>query len=366
MKKDIILFINSLGGGGAEGVCVSIANGLKKLGWNVTLLVMNLDNVDNLQKVSDDIIVKNLNVSNARKLFFKLRRFLNVNKESKLICFTYELSILTILARKSIYNNNIKIISRNINSLSKLSQNDKSTWRRKVVYPLIKRFYGHSDLIINQCNGMKNELLLSNANLKDKSIVIYNPVNYEIEEESKKIDYKKIIKRNYLLYVGRLENQKDIHSLIYSFSIILNYEPGLQLRIIGKGSLERELKGLSKQLGLDKNIEFLGFKSDVSKYYLEAKAVLLTSYFEGFPNVLIESVTLGTPVISFDCNNGPSEIINKENGKLVSGRDVSVFAESVIDVISGEYSYYNIHKNAEKYYLDSIIYQWDSILDRMD
>ena len=106
-----------------------------------------------------------------------------------------------------------------------------------------------------------------------------------------------------------MEKQKAFHLVIETFSLISNQFPNLRLKILGEGSLERELRSKAKSFNLSERIDFEGFKSDIIPYYLFAKATIVTSIYEGFPNCIIESIKLGTPVISFDCPNGPNEVI---------------------------------------------------------
>ena len=80
-------------------------------------------------------------------------------------------------------------------------------------------------------------------------------------------------------------------------------------------------------------------------YYLHAKATVLTSLYEGFPNALVESITLGTPVVAFDCPSGPSEIIQDGvNGYLVKHKDIESFTEKLIKLMSHKFNAYEVLK----------------------
>src|SRR5690606_4579843 len=118
------------------------------------------------------------------------------------------------------------------------------------------------------------------------------------------------------------------HYLLEAFCRLEDKE--VILKLLGKGSLENELKKLAKDLGIEDRVIFEGFQEDVISYIISAKVVALTSLYEGFPNVLVESIALGTPVVSFDCQSGPSEIIiDGVNGYLVKYLDKDDFAKKL-------------------------------------
>lgn len=207
-------------------------------------------------------------------------------------------------------------------------------WSRVVTTPLIDLFYPKSDHVINQCKAMEEDILQVYPALQGKTSVIYNPVAQHIEDYAKKNDLDNIIKQDYFLCVGRLEKQKAFHFAIEAFAKVVNLYPYMRLKLVGQGVLNDSLKKLAMDLNVFDNIDFVGFKTDVIPYYTKAKATILTSLFEGFPNVLVESITLGTPVIAFDCPSGPREIIqNGVNGYLVKYLDVQSLSKYMIKTI---------------------------------
>ncbi|EKO3590625.1 glycosyltransferase [Vibrio metschnikovii] len=316
-NKKITLLISSLAGGGAEGVCVNVANGLADNGWQVDLLVLHTNNAAYLERVSSKVNLVVLGVNHARHAPLPLLRYIRQHKPEKMLVFNYELAVLTVMLR-SLLRFKTKIIARNINTFSKNTTQPQGIWRRYIVTPLINHFYGQCDHIINQCQAMRDDLIAVFPHLADKTSVIYNPVAKHVEDYAKAHDLSKVEKQDYLLCVGRLEKQKAFHYAIEGFAGIANEFPNLRLKIVGQGSLEQSLKQCAQDLCVADRVDFEGFQADMIPYYLHAKATLLTSLYEGFPNVLIESITLGTPVVAFDCPSGPREIIQEGvNGYLV-------------------------------------------------
>lgn len=361
MKKEITLLIGSLAGGGAEGVCVTLANGFIKKDYKVNLIVLNLKNAVNKSRLDDSVNLIDLNVSNVRFSFKSLRDYMKNNKPEEVLVFDHLLSVMLILVRYSL-SHKYKIIARNINTLSKELASYNSFWYKNIVKPSVMFFYKKVDYIINQSEGMMNDLLNLYPEFEGRTTYIYNPVNDKISAISEII---KDSKRNYFLCIGRLEQQKSFHIAIEAFSKIVKDYPNYRLKIIGVGSLDDSLKELAFKLNVSDKVDFLGFRTDVIQFYQNAKATLLTSKYEGFPNVLVESVSLGTPIISFDCPCGPSEIINNENGFLVEYNNLNEFVHCLDKMCTKDFDYEKIMELAQIYNINIIVDKYNSIIENV-
>jgi glycosyltransferase involved in cell wall biosynthesis len=119
------------------------------------------------------------------------------------------------------------------------------------------------------------------------------------------------VRKTYIA-IGRMVPQKNFSLLIDSFSLV-NKEVDSKLIILGEGPLRPDLEKQIVALGLSKNIFLEGFVSNPYQYIANADVFVLTSLWEGFGNVLVESLSFGLQVVSTDCNSGPSEVL--ENGK---------------------------------------------------
>ncbi|TDB60656.1 glycosyltransferase [Photorhabdus khanii] len=362
-RKKAVFLISSLAGGGAEGVCVNIANGLAEQGWQVTLLVLHMNNSVYHDRVSDKVDIQILGINHARQSLFSLRSWIIENKPQKIVAFNYELTVLLVLVRYTI-RKSFSIITRNVNTISKETKHTRGIWRKFIVNKLINIFYPKADHIVNQCQGMKNDLLTVFPFIENKCSVIYNPVNKVVENYAHTINFNKVVKENYILCIGRLEEQKAFHYAIQAFSEIVNILPDLRLKIVGQGNLKKHLKALVQDLGISHRVDFEGFQSDIKPYYLHARLTLLTSLYEGFPNILVESITLGTPVVAFDCPNGPREIIqNNVNGILVPFGDIARLKEGLVSVIQGDcYHSHSVIKTSKPYNTKKLVSLWNELL----
>ena len=339
VDKKIILLSSSLAGGGSEGVCVNIANNLALRGWQVDLLVLNLNKEVYLNRLSEDVNIINLNIRHSRYSGLALLNYIFKNKPKALIVFSYELSVMLVIL-KNIFKLKVKIISRNVSTLSiRIDQlKQKNFWSRYFVGPLIKFFYQKVDHVVNQCYAMREDLVREYPHLSKKTSVIFNPISIQISDYVKLHDLSLVKKKNYILCVGRLEKVKAFNYAIEAFAEIADRFPNLRLKIVGEGSLERALKKKANELSVLNRIDFEGFQKNIIPFYLNAQATVLTSLYEGYPNTLIESIALGTPVIAFNCKSGPKEIIqNNINGFLVRHLDVKDLEDKMINILNNNF-----------------------------
>ena len=164
--------------------------------------------------------------------------------------------------------------------------------------------------------------------------------------------------------VGRLEEQKAIHFALEVFAGISDKFPELRLKIVGKGKLDKELKQKASEYSISSRVDFEGFQKDIIPYYLNARATMLTSYYEGYPNVLIESLALNTPVISFDCPGGPKEIIkNGVNGFLVNYLDIDDFKNKLIILLKNEFDYEDLKTSINKNQINQVFKQYENLIN---
>ncbi|KZN58243.1 hypothetical protein N473_05740 [Pseudoalteromonas luteoviolacea CPMOR-1] len=361
-KKSVTLLISSLGGGGAERVCATIASALAQRGWDVTLLTLNDHKMTLAADIDEKVKLKNLGVDKARSAVFPLVRYLKQFDVERLVVFSYELTPIAAIARYFMHSPPV-LIARNINSITRKLATEKSLWLKSVVLPLVGFFYARVDLVINQCEAMRADLLTYKPSLERNSTFIYNPVNEGIRQQGEAILSSDVQRDNYILCVGRLVEQKALHHAINAFALVVKNHPSLRLKIIGTGPLESELKDLATQLNVIANVDFEGFKSNVSDYYTKAQLTLLSSAYEGFPNVLLESLALGTPVVSFDCQSGPREIISSSDaGELVTQGDVEELAAAIQKQLSKKVSRDRVYATVSPFTISNVVHQWESVL----
>jgi glycosyltransferase involved in cell wall biosynthesis len=136
-----------------------------------------------------------------------------------------------------------------------------------------------------------------------------------------------------ILAVGRLVKQKDFDTLIRAFGLVRKERPA-RLMVLGEGREREKLLALIKNLGLEQDVTLHGFVENPFKYIKHAAVFVLSSLWEGFGNVIVEAMALGTPVVATECPSGPSEILEEGKwGRLVPPGDVDALAQSIIDTL---------------------------------
>lgn len=359
-NKKVVFLISRLSGGGAEGVCVNLANGLAKKGWLVDLVILNLQDADYNNQLESNVNLKVLNINKARYSFLPLLKFFKNTDIKKVVIFNYELTSIMILVNILLFNK-LKIIARNISILSEKKKRLKSFWKRRVFMYINDIFYIKANYIVNQSHSMKFDLQNIYNPEESKLKVINNPVKLQIEKNNEILE-----KENYILFVGRLEEVKAIHFIINSFYVISQKFPEYRLKLVGKGSLEKELKDLVNKLGIRDSVDFEGFQGNTIEYYQKAKVTVLTSLYEGFPNVLIESITLGTPIVAFDSPGGICEIVEDSiNGFLVPYQNQDILSEKIEQSLHENWDQELIKKSAKRFSNDKILKEWENLLESM-
>jgi glycosyltransferase involved in cell wall biosynthesis len=361
VSRSISFLINGMGGGGAETVCAVIANAFASKGYEVDVVVLNLDFDKNSSKLDERVRLVDLRAPNARKSILPLNSYLAGRQPEIVLSFSYELTAIALLIRL-ISKCEFKIVFRNINSISRVMALYSSLWQRMVVKPLIVCSLRKVDMVINQCEGMEADLLSYYSNFDVPSVVINNPVKPNLDElnEDFALSQECVLPCEFFVIVGRLDYQKAVHKAIEAFSLIKGRLPEVYLLVLGQGVLEAKLKDLASSLSVSDRVRFIGFDPHPEVFMKRAIATLLTSEFEGFPNVLVESITVGTPVIAFDCVSGPSEIVmNGVNGYLVEQGDIHTFSCRMIESALAPMVRSEVKKSACRYSVNNIVDEYE-------
>jgi len=170
-----------------------------------------------------------------------------------------------------------------------------------------------------------------------------------------------------ILDLGRLETQKRFDLLIDAFAVFARTHPDWSLRIRGSGSKEAELRNKLAALGLEDSVQILPPTHNVAEEYAGASMYVISSEYEGFSMTLVEAMAAGVPCVSFDCPEGPSEIIDDgQDGFIVPLYDVAALAERMGRLADdaplrrrmGAAARQNIHR----YEIGPIIERWSSLL----
>ena len=282
----IFVLLPSFATGGAEKVTLSLVQNLNHNIFNCYLVIQNSDGPLKNKFRSKNII--NLNSSRFRYSLFGLIKKI-YKKKPKVIFSTFPHITIFLLLIKKILFLDIILIAREPNMPSVSLANSPYSF---IIRNLYNIFMPSIDGVIASSLVMKNELVEKGIS-KNKISIISNPIS--IEEVR---NFKKTIRHKgngvRLVYVGRLVYQKGLDRLLP----FIKHVPNLHLIIIGEGKEKKHLKKIIKENKIANNIEFLGQVDMPYPYIAGADYLVLPSRWEGFPNVVLESLALGTPVIT--------------------------------------------------------------------
>ncbi len=324
MEKKLIIFIPSIEDGGVEKNLFIISNYLTKKINHVELITCNTDKRWEFNKKIKIIGPQNsfwFNKSRYLKYFLCLTLLVTriLFHKKKILVLAFQANIYAILIAKIF---NVKIITR--------SNSSPTGWSRSYIKNLLFKFLlKKADSIIVNSIQFKKEFY---KKFKIQTQCIYNPFDKKIINKiiKKKIKINFFKKKDLkLISVGRLTDQKDHMTLLRAFMLInVNLNP--KLIIIGKGAEYHKLKSYIQKNYLTARIKLFGYTKNPFPIIKASDIVVLTSKFEGLPNILLEAQYLKKYIISTDCPTGPKEILmNGEYGTLINVGDYKNLADQI-------------------------------------
>ena len=355
---NVSFLISNLSGGGAENVCTIIANTLSKLNWNVEIIVLTSTKKSNRNNLKKSIKYVSLNSTRARYSSFKLAMYLHFHSPDILVTMNNEVLIAEFFANFLIPRKHV-LVHRCVTTLSSTVYQAGNRRFSLFRYWLLKIALKRVDCIVNQCNSMEEDTKREINLYHSINQTIFNPV-YLNKFKSNKISSLKI---SYILLVGRLDSNKCFQLAIEAIAALPHYLQNIELWIAGTGPCKQELLDHARKYEICHRVKLLGFRSDLNHLYQNAALVSLTSKFEGFPNVLLESIANGTPIVAVDCPNGPKEIvIDGVNGFLVKNRNAKALSSAYTKALKWRWHRYKIRQTANRFAEERIVKEWDTLL----
>lgn len=360
-NKKICIVVSSLGKGGAERSSALLSKMLYKLGHEVHIVsVLNqidyeykgtLLNLGELKDKNDTIFgrIKRLLIFKA---YLKQHKFdVIIDNRSRSQAFR-EFIITTF-----IYNTKTIYVIHNFEtskSFTKYNWLNKFLYKNKIMtsvsYEAQKKF--------------KNLFKLNNIHTINNGFD-FNIISTQSQEKiTISID-------NYIIFFGRIyDEHKNLKLLLRAYKKSELPKQQIKLLILGDGPDYKAIVEYSFELQINDFVIFKEFIPNPYPYVRKALFTLLTSRFEGFPMIIPESLSLGVPVISVDCQSGPNEIIkNGYNGLLVENFNEQALAEAMNSFIFDKNLYQicknNAQKSVEKFSVEKISKEWKSLINEL-
>ena len=348
MRLGVLIY--SLSGGGAERVVSYVVSYCVEKDIDVHLILMNstIDYAlpDGLQisyieksKGDENGIMKAIKIPILAYKYAKLAKKLKLTHS---LSFLTRPSFINILASKfTTYNFQVITNERAYPSLQYSYKGIQSTFNKN----LIRVLYKESDLVISNSHGNADDLVCNFSVPSNKMKVIHNPIDLDkikrIEANSSLFDSEKFN----LITLGRLDRGKNHEMLIRAVHRLQN--PLLRLYIFGMGELKDDLEQLIKTLNISDQVFLMGFDPNPYQYLKAADLFIFGSNHEGFPNVLLEAMACGLPILSTNCQSGPSEIMKLktvENDLMITDYGILVPIKN-IDLMAKGINHFMSNKN---------------------
>lgn len=219
-----------------------------------------------------------------------------------------------------------------------LSRANKQLKASGVWRTLVRLSYPRASAIVTNTNGAKEELTSFLGIAKDRVSVLPNPLDLDRIRAlaAEPIDEALWPSGPVLVHVGRFTYAKDHDTLLRAFALLRAQRPAT-LVLIGDGEDEARVRALCTELRLDEDVRFMGFTRNPYKLLARGTLSVLTSRFEGLPNVLIESMAVGVPILSTACQYGPIEVLgDNEYGVLAPVGDAPAFAKAAARLLDDQ------------------------------
>jgi len=303
-------------GGGAERVTVNLANYLAVDNNKVTIVSLSRFNPSNIFTINDKVTVDYLNF-NFESFFNPLYKVASVFKVNS---YFMHYPNPTILVGIGTYPSLILAMMPKMKNLKTIGCQHNSFAFAKHIWSFLRKLSFHRlSAVVSLTEHDLPKLRTLNLN----SYVIPNAVSFFPDVQAK-------LDNNILLAIGRMDYNKGYDLLLDIFEKLTLAFPDWKLRIIGDGPLKKKIISRIETSGLNDRVEILSPTNQIIDQYLQASVYLMTSRTEALPMVLLEAKACGLPVVSFNCETGPSDIINNgKDGYLIDCFNVDQMTEKV-------------------------------------
>lgn len=348
LKPDLVVFLHSPGGGGAQRRTITLVNGFVQRGYEVDLVVVTSsgplrDSIDQRVRIVELTNWRDghpmTKVGRRVQLFLAvpmLARYLRRDRGGVLLSAASHVHVPLLLARRLV-RGDIPVVLRMSNHLSRTRADGTRPERRLVATFLARRLFPDSRAAIAVSQGVADDLIEVAGYPRHRIRTIANPVQCDDlrERASAPLEHPWFAPGQppVVLGVGRLVRQKDFPTLVRAFARVRAERPArlVILGRCGKDRRRRELEELIAKLGVTDDVCLAGYVDNPAPYMRGAALLALSSAWEGLPGVLIEAMACGCPVVSTDCPSGPRELLDDGRlGPLVPVGDDAALAAAIL------------------------------------
>ncbi|HDZ24355.1 MAG TPA: glycosyltransferase [Desulfobacteraceae bacterium] len=333
-KPRIAIFVSFSGSGGVERMILNLTREFLNLGVRVDMIPVKQESF-HLDLLPQEVNVIDLGASHNLSSLPGLVRYLKSERPDAILAAKDRANTTAVLARR-LAGISTRLVLRMGTTVSAAMAGTHPI-RERIWYLRMRMLYPSADAVVAVSRGVAHDLK-KNAGLPPSLLrVIPNPViSPELVTMSEQAPDHPWFQEStvpVLLGVGRLTRQKDFTTLLRSFAFVRRNRP-CRLIILGEGRDRGSLQSLARDLGIMEDVAMPGFVENPYAYMRRAALFVLSSLWEGSPNVLTEALALGTPVVSTDCPSGPKEILEHGRfGPLVPMGNPEAMAQAIVKTL---------------------------------
>ena len=364
----VALFTGSMRGGGAERVMLTLAAGFAERGVGVDLVLVKAEG-EYLGMVPDGVRVVDLDSRRTLTAVPRLLKYLSQERPSTLFSTVLPTDLAALIA-KLFQGRRLRVVLRQSTTFSEAF--GTAAFKSRQVMRLMRLLMPAADAIVAVSEGAASDLRGQVPRAAGKIVTIHNPVvgpglAYQAAEA---VEHPWFVDGGepLVLAAGRLSHEKDYPTLLRAFAEVARSRAA-RLVILGQGPERESLLELAARLGIEDRFDLPGFDVNPFRYMARASVFVLSSRYEGFPNVLAQAMACGAPVVSTDCRSGPSEMLEGGKwGRLVPVGDWRAMARAIeatlddpmpAEELKARASVYSVEASVERY-LEVLLGGWGS------
>lgn len=356
MKK-LLFYINALNGGGAERVMSNLSSQFVDKGYEVLFATSYpADGEYELNKKIKRFNLESENIpcSKIKRNYVRIKRLRQICKREKpdvLVAFMAEPNFRAIIAT----------IGLKTKTVISVRNDPEKEYAGRLMNFVGKYILPMADGCVFQTEEAKKWFP---KKLQNKSTIIFNAVKREFFEAKRKPV------NGLIITCGRLEEQKNHILLIKAFFNVVKKNPNAYLHIYGEGSLKDYLQSLIDNLGLNHSVKLMGQTNDVVSVLEKADVFVLSSFYEGMPNALMEAMAVGVPCIATDCPCGGARmLLNDNNGILIKNNNIDELTNAMEQLIKDDYKKETLSnkciETVSEFKAENIFLKWREYIEKV-